>query len=286
MKRIKIFSSYCTDEQILDNITRGWNIINGVYKDLEFVTDDSYEYAIVFNYAFPGKDLPKKNVIGFSHEPREILKPSPEFCQFALKKIGAYYIDDVSGLPNNFKLGNTFVCPHEYEKSENEIYSHENIMSFQTSTKTMTSGHLYRRKLVDEILKTDMNIHIYSQGLSKIIEDPRVIKDFDYDNWGVYVSMTYEKYKYQIVIENVRNYVWRTEKLSNCIVKETIPLYYGCVNARKKFGDFLFELTGDINKDMEIIKHVYTNKPDTNTKYAKKVFYEDNFLEFVYKHFK
>lgn len=285
MKKIKFFSSYCSEQQILDNITNAWGIINGKYKDLEFVIDNSYTHAVVFNTAFPTKNLPKENVVGFSHEPRMILQPSKHFIDVSKSKIGTYFIDDIFELPNNFKLGNSYVCPHELVKSKGKFFSHERKISFHTSLKMMTPGHIYRQELVKEILKTDMDIHIYSQGLASVIKDERVIKNFDYNNWGENVGLTHEKYKYHIVIENVINNTWMTEKFTNCLIKGTIPIYLGSKSVNERYGDCCINLTGNIENDINIIYDVYYNEPKINLKEAVDKFYEDNFLEFLFKYF-
>ena len=44
----------------------------------------------------------------------------------------------------------------------------------------------------------------------------------------------FEKYQFSIVIENTREKNYFSEKLMDCIITKTIPIYYGCEN----IGDY------------------------------------------------
>lgn len=285
-KKIKLFSSYCSEEQIFKNITGSWGKGEYVYKDLEFTTSNEYTHAVLFNTARHDKAIPKGNVIGFSHEPRQILgiDRNSEYIDFVKKNVYKYFISNSSGLPNNFIEKNTFICPFEYGKSENESYNHKNKMSMILSMKTFAPGHKMRHKIMREILKTDADIHFYGKGLNEIYEDERV-KDFDWDIFNI----PYENYKYQIVIENLIDNKWSSEKLTNCIIKETIPIYYGSSDVIKSYysNQNITFLNDDIKLNVEKILNIYNDSDacfDTIGP-KKKLYREQNLMEFIYNEF-
>lgn len=286
MKKIKFFSSYCSEEQIYNNILSSWAKGEKIYKDLEITLDEDYEYAVVFNLALPSKNLPKEKVIGFSHEPRRTLGMDLLLIPNVCERVSKYYLSNSIDLPKTFESGYTFVLPADFSKSEFEEYPHENRMSMILSMSKFMPGHMMRHDILQRVLKTDMDIHFYAEGLNKMYSDPRV-KEF---NWSLF-SIPYERYQTQIVIENIIDEMWSTEKLSNCIIKETFPIYYGSKKVAEDFyGAGAIPMLGNnLDENMEIISEIYYNFSDKKeeTKRAKnKLYLEKNLLEFLHQYFK
>lgn len=287
MKKIRFFSSYCSDQQIYSNIMSSWANGDKIYKDL-YISDptEDYDYAVCFNVARPDKKIPINNTIGFSHEPRISLERHglAEYSKFVGENFGEYYISNTEDLPKNFISDFTYVCPFEYGKSRDLIYPHDGKISMILSLSKFMPGHVLRHDLLNRILKTDMDIHFYANGLNKIYKDERV-KEFD---WSVF-NIPYERYKAQIVIENIIDESWATEKLINCIIKGTIPIYYGSRKIASRFyGNEISLLGNDIEEDIEKISIVYNNLIyDKNlAQKAKNILYSEiNLLEFLHKKF-
>ena len=286
MKKVKFFASYCDDEQIYKNIISSWGMGTNTYKDIFITKEDDYEYAVIFNGKIIDKKLPKENVIGFSHEPRMTLGLNPFIETYIKDSVSEYYLSNTRDLSLPFKEGFSFVCPYEYGKSRNESYERPFRMSMILSMSNFMPGHNLRHLLLNRILNSDMDIHFYANGLNKVYSDPRV-KEFDWDVFGY----PYENYEYQIVIENVVDNHWSSEKLTNCVIKETIPIYYGSKNCSSIFypGDSINHLTNDIQENFEIISEIYNNGvyDSSLTRKAKdKLYKEVNLLEFLNEKFK
>jgi hypothetical protein len=76
----------------------------------------------------------------------------------------------------------------------------------------------------------------------------------------------FETFQYSIVIENVREINGITEKLIDCLITKTIPIYYGCPNVSKFFnteGWIILE-TGNIVDELQ------TKLPILNESYYSK----------------
>ena len=285
MKKVKFFASYCSEEQIYNNIVSSWGMGSSVYKDLLITKENDYEYAVLLNVGMLNKELPKRNVIGFSHEPRMTLGMNDFSQSYIENTVSEYYISNSSNLPSAFKEGFSFVCPSEYGKKEWEE-KRNSRMSMILSMSNFMPGHNMRHMLLNKILDSDMDIHFYANGLNRIYSDPRV-KEFDWDIFYI----PYEKYQYQIVIENIIDNYWSTEKLTNCIIKETIPIYYGSKKASLLFypENSINYLGENVEENFEIIKEVYKNSSydEQICKSAKEILYEkNNLLEFLYQKFK
>lgn len=112
------------------------------------------------------------------------------------------------------------VFTRNYDELSLEKIKKSKLLSVISSNKTYTKGHKQRLEFV-KILKEYFGnvLDVYGRGLS----------DFQ-DKWDVIAP-----YKYHIVLENSsQNYYW-TEKLSDCFLGESYPLYYGCKNLDNYF---------------------------------------------------
>jgi len=289
MKKIKFFSSYCSEEQIFNNIVSSWGKGSQVHKDIMVTQGEDYEYAVLLNLGVQSKPIDKNRVIGFSHETRMTGGIKKVHADFISENASCYYISDNTGLPDVFKNGFCYVCPAEFGKSQNEVYPHHNNMSMIMSLSRFMPGHKMRYKILERVLDSDMDIHFYANGLNNVYSDPRV-KEFD---WSIF-HVPYENYKFQIVAENILEKYWATEKLTNCIIKETLPIYYGSKHIADDFygKGTIPMLSDDIDMNMEIIRSIYydaeayENNRGILNEAKNKLYLENNLLEFLNEYFK
>lgn len=107
------------------------------------------------------------------------------------------------------------------EKEDQIIYNKSKNISIIASSKNMTYGHRLRH----EIIGNFKNIDVYGRGYQQIPYKLEALKD----------------YRYSITIENTNCDYYFTEKLIDCFVTGTIPIYWGCPS----IGDF-FDIEGMI----------------------------------------
>ena len=251
---------------ILGNYLGVCNIKNKKYKNIEFVDDNSYTHIIVvgtinqkiYNFLNLCKEsgIPKKNIFGFALEPVENIpflknKNIPEIW------IGEYRVSKkLPHYKNNLKIGYSFLWTTTTKNITNKYIESKKI-SIILSNKKYLLGHNYRHLLVDKILKTNLDIHIYGNGSEEHGNDSRIKGKFSWEDH----DKPYTDYMYHIVIENTPNtefYV--TEKFTNAIITNTIPIYYGADKINNIFGDnCCYKLCGDLNKDLELITNIYNN---------------------------
>lgn len=96
-----------------------------------------------------------------------------------------------------------------------------NEISFITSHKRMTNGHLLRHEIFQTLPPNYGDFTI-----RKMMTPPRI------PNKGVMFTNA----KYAIIVENVCRDNWFTEKLIDCLSTKTIPIYYGCPNIGNYFN--------------------------------------------------
>lgn len=112
------------------------------------------------------------------------------------------------------------------------------LISVISSNKAFTQGHIDRLRFVEKLKAHFGNeIDVFGRGSNP----------FD-DKWDVIAP-----YKYHIVIENSSQRYYWTEKLADCMLAESFPLYYGCTNINEYFPRETYEPI-DIRKPEEAIR--------------------------------
>lgn len=201
---------------------------HNVYDGVEFVTDDSYDVAIVFNYLQQDQRLltPPERSFGLVLEPPEI---SDWMHPLRLRKwshglIGDYYsFANISGYKYAPCLGFATAKPWVlgYSPSEKDDICSEtsrNRACMIASNKVYTPYHQKRRAILDALLATDWNIDFYGRGMEKN-EDGRVKGEI----YPMGKAPTLDLYPFCIDFENSPHGVL-TDKYFDPILRNTVPI--------------------------------------------------------------
>ncbi len=210
---------------------------------------------------------------GWVSESPEITFNALNFCENTLYK-------DSMGYENIFTYSKKLLeknsklfkfCPAQGSWiKEPQIYNKTKNISFVTSNKQMFSGHRLRLNIVEKF-KKDINlfggnkIDLFGRGFNEIENKEDGLKD----------------YRFSIAIENCQYNYYFTEKLLDCFLTGTIPIYLGC----PRIGDF-FNLEGIIILDdkinlSELSEFLYVSKRDAiidNFNRALKFICPENYL--------
>ena len=265
------------------------------YSDyITFVEDNSFTHIVIicgmnsfsnFIRLKKLKKIPKENVIAFANEPLEYLNINKNYINHVEKYCHKYIIGKLNdNLPKNFVTYYPFLChPWERENYFNDITPKKKFfMSFPYSGSLQLEGHKYRKKLIDAILETDLDIHIWGKGCKLFKPDKRLKGTFEVTHGNVI-----EDYEFIIHTENSQSDDYISDKLPACIAFNTITLYWGAKNVTKYFGEkpCLF-LSGDVDKDLQLLKDIF-REPDKyriNLKEARKELFTGKayFMKFLY----
>ena len=254
MFRVKIFCPFNSSEnckETYERITQSKEIeFYGENKKIYITADNDYTHAIIINTIMPELKIPKENVLGLAFEPIQFLNMTPEFVNYAIKHIGKYLIGDI-----RHELPPLFVSHFGYlwhSMPPKEITIKRRIMSIVVSKKMMAPGHIYRHKLIEEIIKRKLPIDIYGNGSSK----------YSYNTVkGEFNDVEpYENYAFSVCIENYQSDHYFSEKIITPLLHNCMPVYYGCKNIDAYFDkDGVIKLTGhtddDVNQLMAILKN-------------------------------
>jgi FkbM family methyltransferase len=147
------------------------------------------------------------------------------------------YDDTLLKLHNKFvyyPFGGSWILP-----GNDGIYEKTKDVCMVLSDKRNTTGHKLRHKIVEEI----SNIDYYGSGVNKPF---------------VYMEEILAPYKFAVVVENTKSPYYFSEKLLNCIMVGTIPIYYGAseLMTLNKSGILSFNTINEL-KDILNSKHDY-----------------------------
>jgi NAD-dependent dihydropyrimidine dehydrogenase PreA subunit len=125
------------------------------------------------------------------------------------------------------------------------------------SHKTYTPGHRYRHAIAQHILKYNLPIDMWGNGVDnykKQYPNNKYIR-------GGFKSMEEmcKDYLFTIAIENTSHDHYFTEKIINPFINNTIPIYWGCKKVEEYFPKHTIRLTGNITRDVIIIHSVLRN---------------------------
>ncbi len=115
-------------------------------------------------------------------------------------------------------------------------------VSIISSTLQTLKGHRERTNFVNKVLesKSQLEMHLFGKGRKNELIDK---------------SEGLIPYRFSIAIENSSINSWITEKFTDCILCDTIPVYFGAPNISNFFpsGCFVWLPIDDISKSLEIL---------------------------------
>lgn len=130
-------------------------------------------------------------------------------------------------------------------------------VSFLTSSKDYFPGHILRQEIYERLPDSVGNLEVWKHKSPPIVPDKRTVL---------------EPYMFSIAPENSRHSGYYSEKLVDCFVAKTIPLYWGCTDIHRHFNaDGIIQFT-----DYEDLKRKLSELTP-NTYHSKKEAIEDNF---------
>lgn len=210
-------------------------------NDLVIYTDNE-----IYNTRNYGKN------IAWLIEPKELQPNTYDFVIQNHKKFYKIFTHDYEML----NISNCILIPYGgcwIRKEDFNIYEKNKNISIICSNKNYLSGHKLRHKCINKFRSF---IDVYGNGYNTINDKLDALKN----------------YKFQIVIENTKKDFWFTEKIIDCFVTGTIPIYYGCPsigNFFNKDGILIFDSINDLER-------ILINMPE-NLYEQKKQAIEDNF---------
>lgn len=170
--------------------------------------------------------------------------------------------DDVvlSRCPNSVKYisGSCWVQKKDYENIDISLKTLK--ISSLVGGKGLTTGHRLRHYLY--IMQRDLSrfpLTIYRSNRLPHVEDI-LNNPFLPDDDKMHL---FEEFQFSITIENSQQLNYFTEKLIDCLLTKTIPIYWGCPNISEYFdtsGWIIFTDINDLKQKLSLLNDSYYSK--------------------------
>ena len=198
-------SKLSCDEQYYSDLIWDRNITNP--NDLTVITDYQLKSHNIF-----------RNKIAWILEPKTILSGVYEWIKDNNLNFKSVFIHDkeLLDLNQNYKfvpVGGSWIW-----KKDQQIYEKFKLLDIIASNKQQTEGHKLRHNIINKFRD---KLDIYGRGINTLNYKLDGLKD----------------YMFSIVVENGNYDYYFTEKLIDCFVTGTIPIYWGCPSICNFFND-------------------------------------------------
>jgi hypothetical protein len=268
MKKVKIKSSWTSDESILNRLITQFKTSEEDTNNIQFVFDDTADLVVFFGYVNE-EILPDKQYVVFPQEPSWSGNHPRNFP--SNKNITVYGYDknlyNFNG-PIVESVSLMFYGGRGPESEGWEDWIYQKIKNDRPKSKIISSCVSYngignesfpesclypkRIKLIKEIIKNTDFIDIYSWE-----SNGRNVKGWLNKKIDGLID-----YKFSLCLENSEEKNYVSEKFYDCILTDTIPIYYGCKNIKElcpEDGYILIEDIDDIDSIVKLLKNIHEN---------------------------
>lgn len=174
------------------------------------------DYVIYTDNHIPYSRKNKSRDIAWLIEPRELIPGLYNYIESNFSSFFKVFTHDKDLL----KLNNSHFIPFGgcwIQNKDLRLNTKRKNVSIVVSNKKFLSGHKLRHQIVQ---KYGSRIDVFGRGYKPINDKIESLAD----------------YRFQIVVENSRKDFWFTEKIIDCFLTGTIPVYCGCPSIGKFFN--------------------------------------------------
>ena len=155
------------------------------------------------------------------------------------------------------------------------IWTKDKLCSLILSNNKTTSGHILRHNITTIIINRNINI-VNIFGSNYIPLPYMTSKNFEKDHCGAHISnqkiSALKDYMFSIAIENTKEDYYFTEKIIDCFLSGTIPIYYGCPSISNFFNEKGILSFTTLNECLNIINTLSIEKYNDMLPYVKENF--------------
>ena len=253
--KVKFTAGWDTSEQITKRLIEQFKTNEDDMSNIEFVYDDSYDMIVYNNYITEEPKEKSKSYI-FFHEPTWTGNHQKSFHNYKNLTIFGHNKDNYDVPDKVVEIPSHLFYGGRGPSSESsEFWNYNNLInnSFK-KTKLISSvvsslgndggnypyGCIYKERvnLINEILNNCDFIDVFGWGDKGLNKKKDGIVD----------------YRFSLCIENSNEQNYISEKFYDCILTNTIPIYFGCKNIKEFWPENGYILIKDITNTDEIIK--------------------------------
>lgn len=286
MIRVKFTCDWCDDVSLSQRFARCY-ISRRFETNFEMTTFDDYDVLVSINKPVYKRDRNRKYVgvlmepswfLG-EHKKDEIYKT----CDYVISytKNSARYKNNIY-YPGVLPFHLTYDTGPGLDYYLDNCFTKHNLCSIVVSrNKTSYNDNtLYKSRvdLVEQLLQTDLPVDVYGKGWEDHIGRDSRIKGF----LGIeekYKGL--QSYKFSICLENCSEESYFTEKITDSILTNTIPIYYGCTHIETFFSSPIVLSSIEGKTAVDQISNILKHEKDKEFSFIDKALIGNKFNLFV-----
>lgn len=264
--KVKFCAGWETSELITKRLIEQFKTNESDVENIEFVYDNTYDMIVFNNYVTEEPKENSKSII-FFHEPtwsgnhQKTFSSYKDIIIFGHNKENYDSPEKVVELPSHLFYGGRGPSTEGWD-----FWNYNNLKNYDfKKTKVISS--------VVSPLGNDERIYpegcIYKERVNLIKEIIDKCEFVDAFGWGdKFLGLKKDgvvDYKFSICIENSNEKNYISEKFYDCILTNTIPIYFGCSNIKTFWPEDGYFLIDDINntsKIVDLIKYIFENSEE------------------------
>lgn len=274
MVKIKVTCNWDSSEKITNRLIEQFVTSDLDLSNICFVHDDSYDINVVFGYITENNNNDKK-IFLFPQEPRWSGNHQP--CFKGINNITVFgfektiYCSDENIIESFSRMfygstGDDIVSWNYKNIINNKFKKSKNISSF-ISTRGINMSEFHELCLYDKrinllnFLTKNIDFIDYYGGWENKIKKTNLGYPKKFDK--------IKKYKFSLCIENSNEKYYISEKFYDCILTNTIPIYFGCSNIKEIWGEngyILLDNIVDYNYVAEKLRWINDNSEELYNK--------------------
>lgn len=215
-------------------------------KFIQWVKDGSAPISIHIDNGIHSPINPNTKNYGWLCESKTIISEQYVWCQRNVETLKQKFIKVFTHDVGLTKLSDIFQltqCSAKSYFANGEIYPKNKLVSMIASNKTMCSEHIYRQQIIQ---KFSNKCDHFGRGYNPINNKEDGLKD----------------YCFSFAMENATYSNMFTEKITDCFMTGTIPIYYGISNIGDYFNTDGIIILNDNFKIEDLSFELYHSKMD------------------------
>jgi len=267
--KLKVVSNYDNDHNMFVTMNNCFSNNTNII----LTEKDDYDYLLIINGYSGTIKTTRDKVFGLLQEPIGNINYdrnlhfycSKIFCQSS-SMFNSY--KGIVEVPIHMFYSHHTAVDKDYFINYNSIDNRKKmciiVSSINAPNNLNWNSHNYskRHRLVNKLLNSDLDFDFYGRGWN--------VKDTRYKGSASNKHEVLRQYEFSIAIENSCEKNYASEKLFDCFINNTVPIYYGCPNVDELYNPLSYE-TFDIDSEQVVnqIKNIITN---SNKKYQQSLF--------------
>jgi hypothetical protein len=267
---IRVVCNWSSTEEITKRLITQFSPTDNV-DGLNFVYDDNYDLLVVFGYLNinPVKGTP---IIIFPQEPTwsgghpKTFGNLENLRVYGYDKKNYYQNDIVTELVSHMFYGGRGPWEEGYD-----FWNYNNLIN-NVFDKEKDFCSFVSNRGIDDVTHPEGCLYGERVGLVQNIKDKNVFIDFY--GWGDEKNLkpftrrkgdVIHKYKFCLTVENSSEHNFISEKFYDCILTNTIPIYYGCTNIKNIWpenGYILLENIVEFDEIVDKLNWIYERKDE------------------------